>query len=249
MSQISLERAVDAFGYGFTFIRSFAHPFEYVRVGPLRVMRDAPRRKGPYRTQEIIVYGIEPDEAVEAIRTYGTDQRYAVCVIYGLDQSDEEIKEAYKARGFRCHHRERFMACALNEAQTTVPEPLPVQRVTTSEEAQRVAKAARSRQILPKHIGVDDAPLRLYWVEDGETPVGWVRSIRALPEATSVSNMYVHPDHRCRGLGKALMSRMLRDDRVSGADYSVLLASHAGAMLYPNLGYQEIGSLRVFTPT
>ncbi len=71
-----------------------------------------------------------------------------------------------------------------------------------------MAKAARSRQILPKHIGDESAPLRLYYVEDeGALSAGYAAFV-LLREATSVSNMYVRPGYRRRGLARALMSRM-----------------------------------------
>jgi predicted GNAT family acetyltransferase len=64
--------------------------------------------------------------------------------------------------------------------------------------------------------------------------------------STWVSNMHTHPEHRRQGLAKALMTRMLLDDRLAGATRSVLLASHAGALLYPALGYDRIGTLHLF---
>jgi hypothetical protein len=44
---------------------------------------------------------------------------------------------------------------------------------------------------------------------------------------------------------------MLRDDRGHGSTCSVLLASHAGALLYPKypkVGHEMIGLLLLFTP-
>jgi hypothetical protein len=40
----------------------------------------------------------------------------------------------------------------------------------------------------------------------------------------------------------------VRDDRAGGNSKSVLLASHAGALLYPNVGYEQIGALLIFAP-
>jgi predicted acetyltransferase len=51
---------------------------------------------------------------------------------------------------------------------------------------------------------------------------------------------------RRRGIGTALLAKMLRDDRAHGARQSVLLASHAGALLYPHVGYEQIGMLLMF---
>ena len=81
---------------------------------------------------------------------------------------------------------------------------------------------------------------------DGQI-VGWVRSI-AVGEMTWCSNMYVVEKHRRRGIGRAMMCRMLRDDREHGATMAVLLASHTGAKLYAAVGYEQIGTLLVFTP-
>ena len=38
------------------------------------------------------------------------------------------------------------------------------------------------------------------------------------------------------------------DDREAGSQANVLLASHAGAKLYPMVGYEQIGELMLFVP-
>jgi predicted acetyltransferase len=60
--------------------------------------------------------------------------------------------------------------------------------------------------------------------------------------------MYVNASHRRRGIGRALLSRMLRDDRARGSKCSVLTASRTGALLYPHVGYERIGTLYMFAP-
>lgn len=44
------------------------------------------------------------------------------------------------------------------------------------------------------------------------------------------------------------MAKMLRDDRAHGARSSVLMAMHAGALLYLRMGYEQIGTLFIFAP-
>lgn len=75
----------------------------------------------------------------------------------------------------------------------------------------------------------------------------WVRSI-GVGDATWCSNIYVKPEFRRRGIARALLSQMLHDDRSAGAQQAVLLASHTGAKLYPVVGYEQIGTLLVYTP-
>ena len=64
--------------------------------------------------------------------------------------------------------------------------------------------------------------------------------------------MYVAPEYRRRGIARVLLrsmlASMLADDRASGAQANVLLASHAGAKLYPVVGYRQIGTLFAFMP-
>jgi predicted acetyltransferase len=66
--------------------------------------------------------------------------------------------------------------------------------------------------------------------------------------ATWCADMYVNHSHRRRGIGQALLSTMLRDDRARGSKCSVLTASHTGALLYPCVGYERIGTLFMFAP-
>ena len=125
--------------------------------------------------------------------------------------------------------------------------PVDIVRVLDEELAGRGNKAARAKQILPEHL-VAEAPLRCYaGLVDG-APVGWVSSVD-LDGMSWCSNMYVKAEYRRRrGIGRALMAKMLRDDRKYGSQLAVLTASHTGALLYPCVGYREIGTLLVYTP-
>jgi predicted acetyltransferase len=53
---------------------------------------------------------------------------------------------------------------------------------------------------------------------------------------------------RTGGIGQALLSKVLRDDRARGSLCSVLTASHTGALLYSRVGYERIGTLFMFAP-
>src|SRR5262245_33602785 len=127
-----------------------------------------------------------------------------------------------------------------------VAHAIKIERLRTAAMAEQLGKATRSRPIPAEHLG-HDAPFRQYVaLKDGEL-VGWVRSVNA-GDSQWVANMYVQPKHRRRGIGRALLARMLRDDRDQGAKKSVLLSSHTGALLYPRVGYEQIGLLMIFAP-
>jgi GNAT superfamily N-acetyltransferase len=273
-----LANAIEVFARGFAFTRTFTHPYLAERVGPLWLMRDGPRRKADYRNEEWIAHSVAPQE-VDRIAREHTRGRFAVCAICAMDEPEAPLREGFKALGYRLATTESFMVHDLEE----IPDfesPAKIERVLTSEAADRLAKTAGRRQILPQHLK-EDAPQRQYTAEVDGQLVGWVRSIQvrsaecgvrsadrgvwsaergvrsaergvrtdeASFEATWCSNMYVEPAYRRRGIARAMLCRMLRDDREHGARQAVLLASHTGAKLYPVVGYRQIGTLLLFTP-
>lgn len=127
-----------------------------------------------------------------------------------------------------------------------LPEPFGVERVMSQDLADRLKKATGRRQILAAHLA-PDAPVRQYVALDGQKPVGWAKSI-VVGDATWVQSMQVLREYRRRGIAKSILAKMLRDDRAHGARQSYLLASHTGALLYPNVGYEAIGELFLYTP-
>ena len=78
--------------------------------------------------------------------------------------------------------------------------------------------------------------------------MGRVRSVDAVG-ATWCADMQVNTSHWRRGIGQALLCRMLRHDRTRYSKCSVLTASHTGALLYPRVGYERIGTLFMFAPS
>ena len=240
-----LDRAIEVFARGFCFTRSFTHPYVAERVDQLWVVRDAPRKRAKdYRREEWIAHGVAP-EKVDRVAREHTRVGFAVCAIVALDEPDESIRRGFKSLGYRLGATEAMMVHPLRRIPRCA-EPAVVERVRTQEMADRLAKAAGTRQILPEHM-CDDAPLRQYVAHINDEPVGWVRSI-VVGDATWCSNMFVKPPFRRRGIARAMLCRMLRDDRAHGAKTAVLLASHVGAKLYPVVGYERIGTLLLFTP-
>ena len=239
-----LRHAIEVFARGFCFTRSFTHPYLADRVGQIWVVRDAPRKRGEYRREEWIAHGVAPEE-IDATARKHTRGRFAVCAIHGVDESDQALRSGFKALGYRLGGTEPVMVHELKRIPR-FDSPVEIVRVTAEDLAEQVNKAARFRQILPEHL-VNDAPLRQYAALFDDKPVGWVRSID-VGQATWCADMYVMPEFRRRGIARAIMAQMLRDDRVHGSKLAVLTASHAGAKLYPIVGYRQIATLMLYTP-
>jgi GNAT superfamily N-acetyltransferase len=243
----AIDRAIEVFVHGFSFTRSYTHPYVPQRVGPLWVVRDAPRKnERDYRREEWTAHGVEPREVDRIVRKH-TRGRFAVCAFHPTGEDDTAMRAAYKALGYRLGTTEAVMVHALRRIPRCA-SPATIERVTTAEMAERVAKYAGSRQILPEHLTDSSAaPMRQYVALIGDQLVGRVGSV-ATPAGAWCSNMHVVPAFRRRGIGRALLCRMLRDDRAGGATFAALTASHAGAMLYPVVGYQRVATLYLYTP-
>ena len=243
---MTLDDAVQVFGRGFSYTRCFVKPFEFVPEGPLWVMRDALPREKRTRVDEILAVSLRAAVTEKAIRSYNP-HRCLLCTINGLEDAPSDVKADYKAHGFRALRSEPFFVHQINPDH--LPEPsFDVRVVSTVEEAELVKQAEGKRQIRPSDLAEADPTLVLFAAWENGIPVGWVRSIRTHPDAAWVSNLGVASSHRRRGIGSALMQAMLRHDAGRGIKHSVLLASTAGAMLYPSLGYRQIGLLQMFSP-
>ncbi len=243
--QVDVTEAIDAFLRGFCAEKSRAHPYEWALVEGVWVMRDAPRRNPrDYRKEEWIAYDLQPAEVDRVARRHARG-RYFIGAIHRADEPDELLRREYKLLGYRLLATEPLLVHRLKRIPRS-SSPTAIQRVRTQALAEQFAKATRTRPIPPEQLGVS-APFRQYVALDEGEIVGWVRSVDA-GASTWCSNMYVRPSHRRRGIGASMLSKMLRDDRTRGAARSVLLSSHAGALLYPRVGYEKIGGLLIFAP-
>ena len=237
--------AIEVFVRGHSATRSRTFPYEVSRIGPLWLMRDAPRRNPrDYRKEEWIAHDVAPRTVDAAARRHARG-RFFVCAMIAEGEADEPTRTAYKALGYRLLATEGFFVHRLKRIPKP-PSPVSIDRVRTRELAARLGQVTRTRPI-PGDLLADDAPFRQYVARDGQHIVGRVRSVDAAG-ASWCADMYVDPAHRRRGIGLALLSRMLRDDRARGSRCSVLTASHTGALLYPRAGYERIGTLLMFAP-
>lgn len=240
----TLDRAIEVFISGYCFTQSFTHPYVAEAVGPLWVMRDAPRQRGDYRSEEWVAHGVNPAEVDRIVRR-ARRGRYLICQITGLDEPLAPQKQAYQRLGYRLLRSEPLLIHSLVQIEQFTG-PAAIQRIMTAELANRLTEATVVRQILPGHF-TEQAPLRAYVALLDEQIVGWVRSI-SVEQATWCSNMYVRPEFRRRGIARSLLHQMLQDDAANGAKLAVLLASPMGALLYSTSGYSQIGTLQIFTP-
>ena len=248
---MTIEQALTVFVEGFTFTRSLTHPYLLERhTENLWRLSDAPRRRASdsYRGEEWIAWELPP-AVVDAQARATAQSKFTICYLVPLGESDSEARAAFKALGYRLMSTEPLMVHDL----ITLPalprsERFPLVRVQTPAQADALSKAARRTMLLPEYLTTEPPPLRLYLAQDEAVPqvIGWVGSA-ATSKGTWVTSLFVEKAYRRQGVGRDLMAQMLTDDKASGAPASVLLASHTGALLYPTLGYQQLGMLYLYT--
>jgi GNAT superfamily N-acetyltransferase len=243
--QRQFEFAIEVFVRGHSAVRSRTHPYDVDRVGPVWVMRDALRENArDYRKEEWAASGVEPAELSRIAKGH-TRGHYFLCDLLAEGMSDTELRDGYKALGYRLLATEGFfvhdLACVPTPAADVV-----IERVCDAEMAARFGKVTRTRPIASELL-TEAAPFRQFVALDGQEIVGRVRSVDARG-ATWCADMYVTPSHRRRGIGQALLAHMLCDDRMRHSKCSVLTASHTGALLYPHVGYVRLGTLFMFAP-
>lgn len=240
---MTLDAALEVFVRAFASTRTQEHPYVVERIDGVWVMRDGPGKKRDPRNEEWVGTGLSPAELDSIARKHARG-RFALAYVVQSHAAELDARKEFKALEYRLRTVEPLFVHPLQQ----VPEAVSgasVLKVEDEPMAERLCKELRRKSLSLEFSG-PDAPLRQYVAElDGEL-VGWVSSIQ-VHDAAWCANLYVKPDHRRQGIAKALMVRMLQDDRTLGRSASVLLSSRAGAHLYPTLGYREIGTLLLFT--
>jgi GNAT superfamily N-acetyltransferase len=242
---VSLTSAIQTFVEGHCFGKSRTHPYEHGLIDGVWFMRDAARKNSRnYRKEEWIALDKPPAE-VHRLAKNKTRGRYFVCALLRNGEESESLRAEYKSLGYRLLATEPMFVHPLKRIPK-MASPAEIAHVTEAPLAAKLAKAAGAKPINSAYLA-PDSPFRQYAAILDDQVVGWVASIR-----TSIDswcwNMYVLDAHRRKGIGGALLEKMLRDLKKLKFSASVLLSSHTGALLYPKVGYEQIGMLYMFAP-
>jgi GNAT superfamily N-acetyltransferase len=251
-ADLSLADAIATFAITFSAVKSVRHPYVATDFGGCRWrLADADRKRAvDYRSEEWVCLA---DDVLGTVGQAETDVRsggrWAVSVLLPEGDDDTALRATMRGRGHRLMTTESMMVRPLTGRGSKVAapgdSPARVVRLSTPEQTQELRTATRRRLFLPEWTEGDPPFLRQFLAYIGDELVGWVGSMRS-GDVGSVTNLYVVAPHRRRGVGTALMTHLLVDDKRSGLVASTLLASHSGAMLYPLVGYRRIASLYLY---
>lgn len=234
---MTLDEAIDMFAFGVASARSQFHPQKVFREHGLWVLRDDPPKKRDPRMTEIFAHGFSPEEAIERVQQINPG-RHFLCVIYPPEENLQTLRKAYRALGYRALRTEWLFTRNLEDPIPEFTCDIPIRLMTSAEEFDAIPWDAPQRmRFYPRH----------YVLGDDQQTSGWVHSIERGDRAW-VHHLYVREAQRNKGCGKALMSRLLKDDRECGIKESVLVASTDGARIYPQLGYVLRAEIQVLAP-
>ncbi len=237
---IEFEAALEVFVRGFALTKSWKDEYA-VRAFPLGWIMHDTRRRLPRRSEVVT-----PSLDAQAVRTALAAEeigKYFLCPCHTLDVPEKSVRDAYRAAGFRILGAHALFVHDLREIGPAVH----VYRVPDPDWYRTLAPSDAVKRSIRRMEGDKEGRLRRYAALDQNRLVGWVLSV-PVGEYTWVSDLYVEPSCRGRGLGAALMNQMLLDDRELGVKASVLLASKDGARLYPHLGYEPRGTVQLTMP-
>jgi GNAT superfamily N-acetyltransferase len=235
---MTLDQAIEVSVRGFAAGKSLYYPYAITDLGGLYHLHDDPPRKNA-RKQEVFAVDRSPEEIVETLREAGIGWHF-LCDVTPSCLDLKARKAAYKALGYRAVATEWVFVHDLREIPVFDSDP-PVRLVRTAEEWATIPQDTGQ-----KRRWVD--AFRQYALWDDAAAYGWGES-RQYGMHAYTSNIFVPETYRGRGYGRAVMSRLLQDDRELGLEGNALIASTAGARLYPHLGYELVGTLQMFCPS
>lgn len=217
---------------------------ERLKLGPVEAVRFAgdPRRpRAPF--DEFFAGDCAPAAALAAIAGLGPAAEHYITVL----SERADLAAGYAAGGYDLTHVELLMARDLRDLPPPAPD-IAVRLVSEPDEA------AWLNANDPEDIGwivrenLADQRVRHYAVLiDGQVACRG-RNFRVSPDHGFASRVFTSAAYRRRGLARALMLRLLEDERERGASWSVLTASQAGGPLYAGLRYRALGTLQIFEP-
>ncbi len=234
---LALDEAIEVFVQAYCHQRSASHPYLASKHGDLWVMQDAPGRKRGPRKIEVVARIPSPEDTVSQIRA--VDLGWHFISYLHPDSQLAEVKAEFKRLGYRAMSTEWLFVHDLDDIPQFHCDP-PVRLIETAEQMAAIPQSVKQPRKFREGV-------RRYAVWDDKEDIGWVTSIPYNGNAWTAA-LYVHGKFRRQGYGRALMSRLLQDDKNAGYANTVLLASSAGAQLYPLLGFRREATLQIFCP-
>ena len=191
---------------------------------------------------EALAQACPPELVLQSLQTYQPAKEHFITVLD--DQPD--ARTAYEQAGYICTVTEYLMVLNLANMPTDAPSHF-VQVAMPDDVARLNANDVEKRPwVWPQ--SVTHPAMRHYYIWQDERVVARAFSWRCDADTSYVSHVFTNPAYRRRGLGRAIMQRLLEDCAARGERWSVLVASEEGEALYRGLSYETLGRILIFEP-
>lgn len=246
MNSLALDSCVEVFARGLAFTRSFVRPYIVSKIGGSWWLRDGPDIRNRRRNDEWIApSGVDPEKLDHWARERALGRFLVSAVAVDADEQ-VSLRAKYRTLGYRLWRTEPLMSRSTLRISRSAAGT-EVSLVDTEAMATQLAEVTREKMMPKEYLALQSSPVRCHVAMISDRIAGWARSI-SIGDSGWCDSMFVEPEFRRRGVGRALVEAMLRSDRTAGLTASVLVARHAGAKLYAAIGYQTMGTVLVFTP-
>jgi GNAT superfamily N-acetyltransferase len=235
------EIAWELFISGFTDTAHARRAATRFRAGPLDAVHFMQGEVTGTPFAEFFVRACDPAEALATVAAARPPERHYLTVL----EDQPGLREAFERGGYRLDDSEALMTCDL--AAAPAPEAgWEVVQVRTAEEAawHNAHDPQGITWILPENLV--DPRMAHYAIAQDDQLLSRGRNLRLDAHHSYVSRVYTAETHRGQGLARALMARLLADERARGARWSVLTASRMGESLYARIGYRRLGAILIF---
>lgn len=194
------------------------------------------------RHDEALAQGCTAREVLQALQARRPEKEHYVTVL----DDRPGLRPNYERAGYACTVTEFLM---VRELSTPLDEaPSPHVQVAVKADIERLNAGDPERRSWVWPHTVDHPGMRHYFIWQDNRVVARAFTWRCNAETSYVSHLFTDPRYRRRGLGRAIMLRLLRDGAARGERWSVLVSSDEGEPLYRGLGYRTLGRIFIFEP-
>lgn len=197
---------------------------------------------GVTRHDEALARGCAPHDVLTALRARRPEPEHYITV---LDDAPD-LRATYEQAGYVCTVTEYLMVLDLARLPDEAPShaveiagPADIERLNAHDPEPRA-------WVWPQTVA--HPAVRNYFIWQADRVAARAFCWRCDADTSYVSHLFTDPTLRRRGLGRALMLRLLHDDAAQGVRWSVLVSSEDGHPLYRTLGYDTLGRILIFEP-
>lgn len=244
---LSKEKAVDALIRSHNHAYRTAYQAHWEDLGGVSVCYYGGRVPGLSFQMEFFTYEQDPVAAIGRINSYPRkSNEKSILNAFHDDPSDAELKEQYKALGYKF-----VETAAVMELHLPVKTPrgwTHVHKIASVEEIEFVNQglAVGGEQIPPGVFG--DAYIVNFYAQLERRAVGWCQLVTICEGIGYLNQLYTLPVFRGRGVGTRLLRGAHQEANHLGLKRMILLASEMGMSLYRRAGYRPLAYLSVFKP-